>query len=206
MANLFSKAKSTATTKTTKAKDDKVRVTINDPDFFDKVQMLETLQDNLKRDKAKADMLNQEIKDLGKPEWVKMYEKTGRNPGSIFLEARSGTQLATTLLVAKDQYSSIDTKRAEILMEKFGEDIVEEKTTFSFDSDMIEKYGEVISRLIEECDEIESEDKYRIIKAVSTFSVAKGTIDRMKSLGQVSELVEEVKPTFALNSVEIIQA
>ena len=61
--NLFSKAKATAATKTTKAKDEKVRVTVKDGDFFSKVQMLEMLQDNMKRDKAKADMLADEIKD-----------------------------------------------------------------------------------------------------------------------------------------------
>ena len=75
--SLFSKAKATAKTTTTKTKEKKASCIVNDPDFFDKVRMLEMLQDNMKRDKAKADMLSDEIKEVSKDEWVSLYEKTG---------------------------------------------------------------------------------------------------------------------------------
>ena len=52
MANLFNKAKKTATPKTTKAKDEKVRVKVKDGEFFDKIKTLEELQENMKRDNA----------------------------------------------------------------------------------------------------------------------------------------------------------
>jgi hypothetical protein len=58
MANLFNKAKTTAP-KTAAKKDEKVRVNLNDPDFFTKVYKLEILQDRMKSDKAQADMLAQ---------------------------------------------------------------------------------------------------------------------------------------------------
>lgn len=203
--SLFAKAKSTAATKTTKAKDEKVRVTVKDSDFFGKVQMLEVLQDNMKRDKAKADMLADEIKDTAKSEWVKLYEKTGRNPGSIMIEARDGLDTAQTMFIPTDRYISINADRADSLTEKFGSDIVEEKTTFAFDSDMVEKYGEAISRMIEESNEIDEDDKGRIIKAVAQFSIAKGTIDKMKSYGPVGEIMEEIKPVVSLKNVEVIR-
>jgi hypothetical protein len=38
---------------------------------------------------------------------------------------------------------------------------------------MIEKYGEVLSRMIEECAEIAERDREKIIKAVTSYSVAK---------------------------------
>jgi hypothetical protein len=63
--NLFSKAKATAP-KSSAKKDEKVRINLNDPDFFDKISMLETLQDRMKSDKAQADMLSDEIKQLKK--------------------------------------------------------------------------------------------------------------------------------------------
>jgi hypothetical protein len=203
--SLFAKAKSTAATKTTKAKDEKVRVTVKDSDFFGKVQMLEVLQDNLKRDKAKADMLSDEIKETAKSEWTKLYQKTGKNPGSIMIESRSGLDTAQTMFIPTDRYISINADRAEALTEKFGSDIVEEKTTFSFDNDMIEKYGEVISRMIEESNEIDEDDKGRIIKAVAQFSIAKGTIDKMKFYGPVEEIMEEIKPVVSLKNVEVIK-
>ena len=43
--SLFSKAKTTAKTTTPKAKDSKASCIVNDPDFFNKVKMLEILQD-----------------------------------------------------------------------------------------------------------------------------------------------------------------
>jgi hypothetical protein len=203
--NLFSKAKATAATKTTKAKDSKVAIDVKDIEFFNKIEMLEILQDNMKRDKAKADMLSDEIRETSKNEWIKLYEKTGKNPGSIMIESKSRLDTAHVMIVPSDKYISINAERAEALTEKFGAEIVEEKTTFSFDNDMIEKYGEVISRMIEESNEIDEDDKGKIIKAVAAFSIAKGTIDKMKTYGPVSEIMEEVKPVVALKNVEIIK-
>ena len=87
----------------------------------------------------------------------------------------------------------------------YGEDIVEEKTTLSFDNDMIMKYGEILSSLIENSDDIEESDKEKIIKAVTTYSVAKGTIDKFNQYGEVVEMIETVKPVVAIKNVEIIK-
>jgi hypothetical protein len=205
MANLFNKAKKTAVTTTTKAKEKKVSILVEDPEFFTKVQKLEALQERMKLDKAKADNLSDEIKDISKEEWTKLYQKTGVNPGSILIEAENGDDTASVMFIAADNYIKISPARAEELTEKFGEDIVEEKTTFSFDLAMVEKYGEVLSKLIEESNEIDEDDKDAIIKAVTTFSIAKGTIDKMKQFGRVASIMEEVKPIVSLKNVEIIK-
>ena len=70
---------------------------------------------------------------------------------------------------------------------------------------MVEKYGELLSRLIEESDEIDENDKEKIIKAVTKYSVAKGTIDQLKNLGNVSEIMEAVKPVVMLKTPEVIR-
>jgi hypothetical protein len=134
-----------------------------------------------------------------------MYQKSGRNPGSVMLESIVSGDTAQVMFVPSDKYITVGAERAEVLREQFGEEIIEEKTTFSFDNDMIEKYGEVLSRLIEESDEISDDDKGKIIKAVTAFSVAKGTIDVMKSYGKVEDVMNEVKPVIALKNVEIVK-
>lgn len=205
MANLFKKAK-TAAPKVKAAKDEKVRISIEDPSFFDKIQKLETLQDQMKVAKAKADMISDELRDLGKTEWANLYDKTGKNPGSVMLEhVTENDDVAQLMFVPTDKYITINEARAEELRETYGEEIVEEKTTFSFDNDMIEKYGEVISALIESCGDIAEKDKEKIIKAITVFSVAKGTIDKFNKYGEVSEVMEAVKPVVALKNVEIIK-
>jgi hypothetical protein len=202
--NLFNKAKKVAP-KTAK-KDEKVRVRIDNPDFFQKIQKLEELNDTLKSAKAKADMINDEVRDISKEEWIKLYSKTGKNPGSIFVEAVNDLDdTAQVMFVPTDRYITVNEERAEELQELYGEEIVTEDTTFSFDSLMIEKYGEVLSRLIEECEEIDEDDKERIIKATTKFSVAKGTIDKMKEYGDVEVVMEAVKPVVALKNIEVVK-
>ncbi len=85
MANLFTKAAKSATPKTTKAKDEKVRLTVEDVNFFDKVQKLEELNDVMKSTKAKADMISDEIRDVAKNAWLNQYDKTGKNPESVMI-------------------------------------------------------------------------------------------------------------------------
>jgi hypothetical protein len=206
MANLFAKAKKSAPAKTTKAKDEKVRIKIEDTTFFDKIEKLEVLQDQMKVAKAKADMISDELRDLGKSEWAKLYGQTGKNPGSVMLEQVNATDdVAQLMFVPTDKYITITPERAEELQETYGAEIVEEETTFSFDSAMIEKYGEILSRLIEESDEIKDTDKEKIIKATTKYSVAKGTIDKFATYGDVNEVMDAVKPVVSLKNVEIIK-
>jgi len=208
--NLFKKAKDTGVTKTSKAKEEKVRVRIREASFYDKISRLETLQENLKRDKAEADMIADEVKETGKAEWSKIYDKTGRNPGSIMLESKMGLNTAQFMFLPSDKYITVNEDRAKDLSERFGESIIDEKTTFSFDNEMVDKYGEIISALIESSDDIDEEDKEKIIKAVVSFSIAKGTIDKLKSYSEEAELnvldlYEEVKPVTAIKNVEVIK-
>ena len=206
MANLFKKAASKATTTTKAAKDEKVRISIQDPSFFDKVQKLEVLNDQMKVAKAKADMISDELRDVAKSEWAKLYDKTGKNPGSVMLEhVNSNDDTAQLMFIPQDKYITVNADRADELRSTYGEEIVEEKTTFSFDNEMIEKYGEVLSSLIEGCSEISAKDKEKIIKAVTVFSVAKGTIDKLDKYGDVSEVMENVKPVVMLKNIEVIK-
>jgi len=205
MASLFNKAKKTAQPKA-KATDKKVRLVVEDSSFFSKVEKLEQLQETLKSAKAKADLLSDELKEVAKDKWVELYEESGKNPESVMICAENEDgDTAQLMYVPADRYITIDEDRATELTDIYGEGIVEEKTTFSFDNAMIEKYGDIISSLIENCDEIKESDKDKIIKAVTTFSIAKGTIDNFKQFGEVSELMETVKPVVSIKNVEIIK-
>ncbi|MEN6294095.1 MAG: hypothetical protein ABFD07_19035 [Methanobacterium sp.] len=204
---MFQKAKTSAPAKTTKGKDEKVRIKIQDASFFTKVEKLEQLLDAQKRDKAKSDMLNDELKDLARDEWAKLYENTGKNPESVMLEyvKEDTDDTAQFMFVPTDKYITITPARAEELQELYGETVVEEKTVFSFDNAMIEKYGEIISRMIEDSTDIAEKDKEKIIKATTTFSVAKGTIDNFSKLGNVSEVMEATKPVVMLKNIGVIK-
>ena len=205
MASLFDKAKKTSAVKTTAAKDKKIRLQVTDPNFFSKVEKLEQLNDTLKSAKAQADMISDEIKDLAKSEWVDYYSQTGKNPESVMIVQEVAGDTAQVMFIPTDKYITVTEARAEELRETYGEEIVEEDTTFAFDSAMIEKYGEVLSMLIENCSDITDADKEKIIKATTKYSVAKGTIDKLNQYGDVQEVMEAVKPVVALKNVEVIK-
>ena len=203
--SLFAKAKKAAPAKPTKGKEEKVRLVVEDPTFFSKVEKLEALNDQMKAAKAKADMISDELRDVAKTEWLNQYERTNKNPESVMICQSQDDDTAQFMFIPMDKYITITADRAEELQETFGEEIVEEETTFSFDSAMIEKYGEILSRLIEESDEIKDADKEKIIKATTKYSVAKGTIDKFSTYGDVNEVMEAVKPVVSLKNVEIIK-
>ena len=205
MASLFDKAKKTSAVKTTAAKDKKVRLQVTDPNFFSKVEKLEQLNDRMKSDKAVADMISDELKDLAKSEWVDYYTQTGKNPESVVICQEVAGDTAQVMFIPTDKYITVTEARAEELRETYGEEIVEEDTTFAFDSAMIEKYGEVLSMLIENCSDITDADKEKIIKATTKYSVAKGTIDKLNQYGDVQEVMEAVRPVVALKNVEVIK-
>ena len=203
--SLFAKAKKTATPVTKSAKDKKIRLQVTDPTFFSKVEKLEKLNDRMKSDKAQADMISDELKDLAKSEWADYYSQTGKNPESVMIVQEVAGDTASMMLVPSDKYITVTEARAEELQETYGQEIITEETTFGFDSTMIEKYGEILSRLIEECGEISERDKERIITAKTTYSVAKGTIDKLNQYGDVTEVMEAVKPVVSLKNVEVIK-
>lgn len=203
--SLFAKAKKNQVEKPKSAKDKKVRLQVSDPNFFSKVEKLEQLNDRMKSDKAVADMISDELRDIAKSEWIAQYEKTKNNPESVVICQEVAGDTSQFLFVPSDKYISVSEERAEELRETFGEEIVEEETTFSFDSQMIEKYGEVLSMLIENCPDIADADREKIIKATTKYAVAKGTIDKLNQYGDVAEVFESVRPVVSLKNVEVIR-
>ena len=203
--SLFEKAKKSTPAKTTASKDKKVRIQVTDPSFFSKVEKLEQLNDTLKSAKAQADMISDELKDIAKAQWCDYFEKTGKNPESVMICQEVAGDTSQLMFIAQDKYITVTESRAEELRETYGEEIITEETTFGFDTSMIEKYGEVLSRLIEECGDISESDKEKIITATTKYSVAKGTIDKLNQYGDVTEVMEAVKPVVALKNVEVIK-
>lgn len=205
MANLFNKAKQVAPKKAAK-KDEKIRISVEGLDFFSKIQELESINDSMRSMKAQSDMISDEIREIAKNEWVNLYSETGKNPGSVIVYQDSLDETAQVMFVPTDKYITITADRSEELQSQFGSDIVEEETTFSFDTDMIEKYGEVLSELIMNSNQISDSDKEKIIKATTKFSVAKGTLDKLNKFGEVSEVMEAVRPVVALKNIEVVKS
>lgn len=202
--SIFDKAKASATASNTKkTKDQKPTIVLND--LFDSMVEIENMERQAKIIEAKSKILKEEVKTTALEKWAHLYENLGRNPGSVTIEANQGGQKVQVLLTPKDQYSKIDSKQAEVLTEQFGEKFVETKTQFLFNEQMLQKYSHILDRLISECDEIDDEDKEKIIEAKVTHSVAEGTIDRLNTYGGVCEIFQMIKPTTAFSGWQVVK-
>jgi hypothetical protein len=209
--SLFAKAKKAAPEKKIDPKKAKPRVTVNIPGFFEKLKRQAFLKKEIKSIEAESELLDEEIKEVGKSEWAKLYQEDGVNPESIMIEAKHNNDTAQYMLLVADKYIIINQERADFLKETYGEEIVTTSETYEFDQKMVEKYGEVISDLIMNCDQIAEDDKEKIIKAKVTNAIAKGTIDKLKIYADKAEcsvvdMIDIVKPVTSTKNVEYIEA
>lgn len=204
--NLFDKAKK-APKKTKKTADEKRRVVpsnIETEEFLEMVSTLEQITKNEKKLKAKKGLIQREIKDLGKEEFLKMYREDKRYPGSFIMEAETEKGSAEVMYVPTSRYTMVKTEeKATELKEELGDDVVTEETTFSFDNDILNEYSEEISTAIMNAD-IPKEAKEKLITSEVKYKIKKEVIEDLSVYeddGKDMEMVlEKVKPVFQLKN------
>lgn len=203
-SNLFSAAKEESNKS---AKKDMLTININGiENSFDKISKLSELNKEIKSKNEEADTLSKELKDIGKSEWIKFNQRNGENPGSFILQATKDDETAQVMFVTSDKYISIKSKKeADELSNMFGVDLIEEKTDYIINPELVNKYSEVLSNLINDSINIEDEDKDKLIKAVTTYSIKKGTIDNLDKFENVEKLIETIKPVVSLKDYKLIK-
>lgn len=206
MGNLFNKAKEAGSDATVK-KNDKEIVEINDPMFHLNLSRLAEVNKEIDELAAESAVLGNEIKQRAIKEYGLLYDRTLKHPGSFIIKAVvKDLKPASLMFITADRYIKVDKVRAAELREKYGDEIVEEKTTYMMDTALVEKYGEVISNLIEGCKSIPEADKEKLISAVVSYEVKKGTIGDLKTRyasKPVEEVIEDVKPVFQMKNIKI---
>ena len=205
---LFDKAKKKPTTRT--KKDSHVRLkpdSIDQSELFETIEEFEDVQTRAKKLTARENLLKGQLKEIALEAYVKEYEDTRKNPGTVVIEAIEGKDIAQFMFVPSDRYLTIKTeKEANELEEKLEEGIVERETTYSFDPKMLEKYAETISALIEGSDDIEEDDKSKLFIATEKYKVKSGTIDTLDNLGDIKEVFETLKPVVSLKTPQVIKS
>jgi hypothetical protein len=178
--NLFAQATNTQATTKTK-KDDKLLVTVKDKKFDQDLNRFAELDSQIKELSAELDIVKSTVKDVCYDEFVKLYTDNKRNPGSFNVTSETG---ARVMFLPTDKYLKIDKDRNDELVAEYGDNITEVDTEFGFNKAMLDKYAEVISRMITECEEIDDADKAKIITAKTTYKVKSGSIDDAFTTGK----------------------
>lgn len=199
MSNLFDKAKKTTTKKSTK-KNDIPLINIKGEDFDKKLREFAKLKKETDELKTQLSLVQTDIKETTIPKWCELYKEKKSYPGSALVTSDSESSF---MFVPNDKYSSIDEERADELRDKYGDEIIQEDVTYSFNSNLLEKYASVLSELIENSNEIDDEDKEKLIIANTKISIQKGTIEKAFSLGkeeEIEDFIDEINPVYTLKN------
>jgi hypothetical protein len=204
MANLFKVAKEKGATASPSPK--KTEVEIVDAKVHLNLTRLAEVNKQIDELSAESSILAAEVKERSIKEFAKLYESTGKYPGSFIIRASGMKKLpsASLMFIPTDKYIKIGEERYNELLETYGEDIVTEKTAYIMNSELVEKYGELLSEAISKIKGIPDSDKKKLISAVTSYEVKKGTIsDLDKFGGTIPEMLEEVKPIYQMKNIKI---
>jgi hypothetical protein len=204
-SNLFKKSLSNAPVK----KSEKKKIEVVDSTLFSTMEEIAEKNEEIDNLNAQLKVLTSELKDRAIEVFSEDYVKN-QDASSFILQAKDKSgKTASMMFIPTDRYITIDEERSKQLAEEFGEDVIEEKPTYTIDPEMVEKYGEIISELILNSKKIAEEDKEKIITGTVKYTVRKGTIDKMKNYlkkftaPNVKSFIDEIKPVFMIKNVHL---
>ena len=186
--NLFATA--TKVKETTKKTDKKV---ISAPLLGNKVQRYAELKQLIDSSTGELKMIEGDIKAVGKDLFMKEYRTQRSTPDNFKIQDETGN---SCMFICMDKYTIVDENKASILANFEG--LLAENVVYKFNADLVEKYGAVLSELILNCPDIDDLDKGNLISGEKTFSVAKGSIDRLMQYANPEQVYELINPIVAL--------
>lgn len=186
--NLFATA--TKVKETTKKTDKKV---IKSPLLGNKVKRYAELKELIDSATGELKMIEGDIKAVGKDLFLNEYKQQKSTPDNFKLQDDTGN---TCMFICMDKYTIVDEAKAGILGNFEG--LLAENIVYKFNAELVEKYGQILSELILNCPKIDDMDKGNLISGEKTFSVAKGSIDRLMQYDNPEQVFELINPIVAL--------
>jgi len=147
----------------------------------------------MKNAKAESDLIGGRIKEVGFQKWIELYEQNRTNPNSIDLI--DGDE--NIMLQVKDSYKKVEPEKRAILQENYP-DLLETTIVYTIDTALLDKYGEVLTNLINNSKDIEEKDKENLIKGESTTIIKSGSVDKLLNYPNPEEVFTLIEPVMAL--------
>lgn len=158
-----------------------------------KIEKFLSLKKTIEAATAELKMVEGDIKSVGKDLFIKEYRNQKSTPDNFILQDEAG---AGCMMIVQDKYTMVDETKAAILGNFPG--LLTETIVYKMNTELVEKYGEVISEMIMKSKKISEEDKENLITGEKTFSVAKGSIDRLLQYENPEQVFELINPIVAL--------
>ena len=186
--NLFAAA--TKVKETIKKTDKKV---LDAPELGSKIQKYAELKQLIDSATGELKMIEGDIKATGKEMFMAEYLKYKNTPDNFKIKDSTGN---SCMLIVMDKYTIVDESKAAILGNYDG--LLAENVVYKFNAELVEKYGQVLSELILNCPNIDDIDKGNLISGEKSYSVAKGSIDRLMQFNDPKQVFELINPIIAL--------
>ena len=162
-------------------------------DLGDKVSRYADLKHQIEALTGELKMIEGDIKVKGRELFLSEYKTIKRTPDNFKIQDETG---ATCMFIVMDKYTSVDDTKAELLGNFDG--LLGEQVVYKFNPELVEKYGAILSDLIISSPDIEEADKGQLISGERTYSVAKGSIDRLLQFSNPEQVMELINPICAI--------
>lgn len=160
--------------------------------FESEIERFHELNDLLDSYKAERELIRGRLIQLGKEAFLEKYEEQGRKPDNFDLV--DGEQ--KVLFMVQDKYLSVAPEK-EALLSKY-DDLLDVTETYSFNPKVLERVGDIVSKMILESKELSDDDKQNLLIKQRSVTVKKGTIERLMDYKNPEEIFELIQPTMAL--------
>jgi len=186
--SLFDMAKKTDTPKSKSKAKPEVRVV----GIESEIARYDELKEIINNAKAEQEVIGGKLKQIGKEQFLEIYEEKGSKPDNFNL-ADGDEEI---LFIVMDKYKKVEPEKQAILEQYAG--LLEVVTTYSFNPEVLDRVGDVVSNLILESKDLSDADKSKLIIKDTSVAIKKGTIDRLMDYEDPEQIFELVEPIMAL--------
>jgi len=158
------------------------------PGIQDTIRRYDELHAMIKNAEAEKELLHGELVELGADKFMEMYERQGSRPKNF--DMTDGGE--SILFMVSDAYEKMTPEKAAILEAYPG--VLETEVKYSFNPEVLDRVGDVVSRLIMDSRLLSDDDKRNLLIVETKQFVRKGTIDRLMEYDDPRMLFDVIKP------------
>jgi len=186
--NLFAAAKPATTTAASKKGKEDVFVS----GIADEIARYDALKAIIKNAESEQSLIGDRLKEVGVDKFLELYELRRRNPDTFNLADED----KKIMFIVMDKYKKVEPEKAAMLENYSG--LLETITTYKFNPELLDRTGEIVSRLIMESSELTDEEKANLIIAETKMQIQKGAIDRLLDYDNPAQIFTLIEPILAL--------
>jgi hypothetical protein len=164
----------------------------------EKLLELDALQAQEKDVKAQLEAVKDEITEVSKQKFVELYLKNKQNPKTFLIKDGEGC----VMVIPNDKYIVIkDESQADELIQKYGEEVVNIEEKYIFNTEVLERNMETISKLIASAKGISDDDKRNLLVKEVKYKIEKGTINNLAKYGKkLQKVIDEIQPVISVKN------